>query len=85
LVPGDPLKTIPLPLQRVFEPIGIVLMISDAYPLPANIPLTANILFVSFDLEDTVVFNLHLQTTILGAKDATCFVNRSHRSSRILL
>ena len=61
-VPGDSFKTITHTLQRVFEAVGIMLMIRYIHPFAAEVALAFSVGLVSFDLDDTVVFNLHLQT-----------------------
>jgi hypothetical protein len=85
LVPGNSFKTITHTLQRVFEPVGMMLVVRDVHPLPTDIPLTADVFFVSFNFNDAVVFDFQLQTTVLSTKDTACFVNRSHRTSWVII
>jgi hypothetical protein len=85
LRPGNPLKLIAHPLQRVFQTVGVVLMISDIHPFPADIAFTAGIGLISFYFDNPVVLNLHRQTTVLGAEDTAGMVNRSHKSSFLLI
>ena len=66
LVPGDSFKTITHPLQRVFEAVGIMLMIRYIHPFAAEVALAFPVGLVSFHFDDAVVFNLHLQAAILG-------------------
>jgi hypothetical protein len=66
LVPGDSFKTITHPLQRIFEAVGTILMIRYVHPFATEVALAFPVRLVSFHIDDAVVFNLHLQATILG-------------------
>jgi hypothetical protein len=60
------------------ETVGIMLMIGDIHSLAANISFAAEITFITFDLDDLVIFYTHFQPAILGTKDTAGMVNRSH-------
>ncbi len=81
LVPGNPLKFIPDFFQRIFQPVGIVLMIGDMQTLAADIAFAFYICLVALHFNDAVRFHLDFQAAILCAEDTAGFMNLSHNCS----
>ena len=81
LVPGDTLKTFSHALQRIFESVGVMLMISDVHALTAEIALAFDIGLIRLHFDNAVVFRFHFQTAVLRTEDTAGFMNRSHLCS----
>jgi hypothetical protein len=71
LIPGNPLKAVPHPLERVQQSVGMVLVVGDAEAFTAGIALAPWIGLVGPNLDDPVLFHLNLQATIRETQTTT--------------
>jgi len=78
LVPGDPLEFVPDFFERIFQAVGVVLVIGDVQTLAADIPFAFGVGFVASNFDDAVVFHFDFQTAVLRAEDTAGFKYFSH-------
>jgi hypothetical protein len=78
LLPGDPLKGASYPLQRILQSVGVVLVIGNVQPFPANVAFTSDITLVPFHLHNAIILYLDFQPAVLCTQDATGFIGRIH-------
>ncbi len=68
LIPGDPLEVVPNPLQRMEEPLAVVLVVVYVPSLAADVALAAKVLLARPNLDHPVVLYLDLEPAVLGAQ-----------------
>ena len=69
LLPGDALEPISHAFEGEFQPLRVILEISDVGALPADITLGARIFPVTPDFQDLAPFGGHFQAAVAIAKD----------------
>jgi hypothetical protein len=68
-------------LERLLEPIGVVLVVGYFHAFSAAVSFTPEIVLVRADFYYPVFFHENFQTAILSATDACCFFPSRHVSS----
>jgi hypothetical protein len=71
LVPGYSFESVSHLLQRVEQPVGIVLVKSDVHALPTNISFAYGAILVRADFDNSVVLNLDFHTATIAAQYTT--------------
>jgi hypothetical protein len=61
-VPGDPLKLIPHPFQRIQQAVGMMLVMANAQAFAADVPLAVQIILVAPNLGNPVIFSANFQS-----------------------
>jgi len=78
LIPGNPFELSADFFQRIFEPVGVVLVIGDVQALAADVAFAFGIGFVRPDFDDAVIFDFDDETAVLCAQDAAGFEKDAH-------
>ena len=81
LIPGDALEFTADFLERVLQPVGVVLVISYIHTFTADITFAFGVGFIRPYLHHAVIFHFDIQAAILRAKDTAGFMNLSHNCS----
>ena len=78
LVPRNPFKPIPRTFQRIFEAVGMVLVISNIESLAADIPLAVQVVLVAPAFDDLIIFDANFQSAEIDSQNTRCFFPLGH-------
>ena len=67
-VPRYPFEAVPYLLERIEQPVGIMLVEGDVHALSADITFAPGVVPVRSNLGDVIIFDLDLQATVVSAK-----------------